>query len=163
LAGRYETALFEEPQPTAKETNTPVEGTALVDTPAPRSKPVFDPGLVVHQMEAWMPDVLASCKLRGFVNDMGGEVIESVPGKIRVRLGGPNGDGGSWFGIRRKASIIDMELLLERNNPQQPSVLHITVLMSSPDRKTALSTAWRNRCGQIFCELRGYLAGSSVG
>jgi eukaryotic-like serine/threonine-protein kinase len=163
LAARYETALFEEPQPTAKQTNTPVEGTALVDTPAPRSKPAFDPGMVVHQMEAWMPDVLASCKLRGFVNDMGGEVIESVPGKIRVRLGGPNGDGASWFGIRRKASIVDMELLLERNNPQQPSVLHITVLMSSPDRKAALTAAWRNRCGQIFCELRGYLAGSSVG
>jgi serine/threonine-protein kinase len=165
LANRYESALFEEPQPTVKETATPPDGIPAPTAPAP----VFDPGSVVHQLEAWMPDVLASCKLRGFVNDMGGEVLESVPGKIRVRLGGPGsaldqrGGFATWFGIRRKASIVDMELRLERNNPQQPSQLHITVVMSSPDRKAAMHPTWRDRCGQIFCELRGYLAGASVG
>ena len=56
-----------------------------------------------------------------------------------------------------------MELLLERINPRQPSLLHITVRMSSPDQRAANSPIWRERCSQIFCELRGYLAGASVG
>ena len=115
-----------------------------------------------------MPDVLATCKLRGFVNDLGGEVLESVPGRIRVRLGtSTNGHAptgfSSWFGLRKKHCIVDVELLLERSNPKQPSQLHITVRMSSPDNRAAKSAVWRERCGKIFCELRGYLAGATVG
>ena len=41
------------------------------------------------------------------------------------------------------------------------SQLHITVIMRAIDKKTALSQAWRERCGQLYCELRGYLAGAS--
>jgi hypothetical protein len=55
-----------------------------------------------------------------------------------------------------------MELRLDRNNPLQQNVLHITVLMSSPDRKAPANRAWRERCNQFFCELRSYLAGASV-
>ena len=110
-----------------------------------------------------MPDVIASRKLRGFVQDFGGEVIESVPGTIRVRLGGESGRGLSWLGFRKKASIIDMELRLERAASVNQNMLHITVIMNAPDRKTALNVEWRQRCNQVFCELRGYLAGSSVG
>lgn len=168
LARRFERALFEEDEiPPPK----PDESASTADAPAitrPAVVVPFDPNVVVHQLEAWMPDVLATCKLRGFVNDMGGEVLESVPGKIRVRLGaaanGSNSNGvASWFGIRKKASIVDMELLLERSNPKQPSQLHITVKMSSPDQRAGNNPVWRERCGVIFCELRGYLAGASVG
>jgi serine/threonine-protein kinase len=128
---------------------------------------VYDPQSVVHQMEAWMPDAIASYKLKGFVNDFQGEVVESVPGKIRVQLGGggsANGVNGplSWFRMRKKSEIVDMELRLERNNPKQLSQLHITVIMRAVDKKTAMNPAWRDRCNQLFCELRGYLAGASV-
>jgi len=40
-------------------------------------------------------------------------------------------------------------------------LLHITVLMSSPNRKSG-DPSWRERCGEVFCELRSYLAGSVV-
>ena len=32
-----------------------------------------------------------------------------------------------------------------------------------PDRKMAVNEVWRERCTQIFCELRSYLAGAAVG
>jgi hypothetical protein len=86
---------------------------------------------------------------------------------IRVQLGGGpsmNGPNGplSWFNFRKNAEFVDMELRLERTNPRQQSLLHITVIMRALDAKTALSQAWRERCDQLFCELRGYLAGASV-
>ncbi len=168
LAKRYEIALFEEDEPLpAKQDGAAASAEESALPTAPTLVP-FDPNIVVHQLEAWMPDVLATCKLRGFVNDLGGEVLESVPGRIRVRIGNPangNGSGGmaSWFGLRQKANIVDLELLLERNNPKQPSQLHITVKMSSPNQRAGTNPVWRDRCSQIFCELRGYLAGAAVG
>jgi serine/threonine-protein kinase len=126
-----------------------------------------DPNVVVHHLEAWMPETIASYKLRGFVGDVGGELIESVPGLIRVRLGGRNGPYGvglgplSWLGLGRKSGVVDVELRLERNNPAQQSLLNITVLMRSPVHG-APNTAWRNRCNQIFCDLRAYLMGQGI-
>ena len=81
-----------------------------------------------------MPDIIATNKLRGFVQDNNGEVIESVPGKIKMRIGSvKNPSAFSWLGMGRKGSIVDVELRLDRINPQQQNLLHITVLMSSPN------------------------------
>ncbi len=131
--------------------------TAITPTPSP----AFDPNVIVHKLEAWMPDVIATSKLRGFVQDNNGEVLESVPGKITMRIGaGKNQGAFSWLGIGRK-SVVDLELRLERNNSHQQNLLHITVLMSSPHRKGA-DASWRERCNEVFCELRSYLAGAVV-
>jgi tRNA A-37 threonylcarbamoyl transferase component Bud32 len=128
----------------------------------------YDPHAMVHEMEAWMPETIASYKLRGFVNDVGGQVVETMPGLIRVRLGGkgsiyhvPKGPF-SWLGIGPKNTAIDMELRLERNNPAQPSLLHVIVVMRPQEWSEATDPIWRARCTQIFCDLRGYLAGASV-
>ena len=148
------------------ETPTPKQPAAETPPPqATKTPTVYDPNAVTYRMEAWMPDTIAGYKLRGFVNDHGGEVLESVPGRIRVRLGSKSADAGalSWLvGFRRKLPAVEMELLMERNNPQQQSQLQITVLMTAPDRKTSVNAAWRERCAQIYCELRSYLAGASV-
>jgi eukaryotic-like serine/threonine-protein kinase len=141
-------------------------------TPPPQPSPVdpdHDPRMIVHHVEAWMPETIASYKLRGFVDDVGGEVVESVPGKIRVRLGGKgsvyfvrgNGPLG-WLGMANRNTLIDMELQLERH-ASQPSLLRITVRMHSPSSKAALSEAFRERCAQVFCDLRAYLMGQGVG
>ncbi len=159
--------------PAAKPAATAAPGastapTATADTPPPTTSmtpTVYDPNAVTYRMEAWMPDTIAGYKLRGFVHDHEGEVLESVPGRIRVRIGSKPGETGAlaWLvGFRRKPMFVEMELLLERNNPQQQSQLQITVHMTSPDRKTSVNPAWRERCTQIYCELRSYLAGASV-
>jgi len=158
LAKDFEMAVIDDqegivpPEDVAPETQA-----EIVSTPPPPK--AFDPRNVVFEMEAWMPDTLASYKLRGFVQDFGGEVLASQPGQVKVRLEDLSASG--WNVFRRRA-VIDMELLLERNNPSQQNMLHITVIMSSPDKKALASAAWRERCKQIYVELRGYLAGNSV-
>ena len=157
LMERFEKSLFESPEPTPALTPPPPDR-----APRPLHPFAHDSNKVVHQMEAWMPDAVATHKLRGFVHDFGGEVVESVPGVIRVRLGEPpQSSSASWFGFRKRTPIVDMELRLERSNSAQQSLLHITVLMSSPHRKSS-DANWRERCNDVYCELRSYLAGAAV-
>lgn len=141
------------------DTATTTKVTAVTPLPAP----AFDPNVIVHKLEAWMPDIIATSKLRGFVQDNEGEVLESVPGKIIMRIGAASSMHGafSWLGIGRKSGVVDLELRLERNNAQQQNLLHITVMMSSPHRKGS-DAYWRERCNEVFCELRSYLAGAVV-
>jgi serine/threonine protein kinase len=146
------------PEPTPVELAEDVKTTLVTPTP---TLP-FDPNVIVHHLQAWMPDIIATNKLRGFVQDNNGEVLESVPGKIKMRIGGTQSQSAfSWLGIGRKSGIVDVELRLDRNNPQQQNLLHITVLMSSPNRKGS-DAYWRERCGEVFCELRSYLAATVV-
>jgi serine/threonine-protein kinase len=116
-------------------------------------------------MEAWMPERIAIMKLRGFVHDAGGEVVESVPGLIKVRLGGrhtPTSGGPlSWLGLRRSSNPIDVELHLHHLDPTKDNQLTVHVLFR-PSHPTLLTDRnWRQRCTQVFIELRAYLMGRS--
>jgi serine/threonine-protein kinase len=174
LAERYETALAEEmptpgpaPAPYTSAPHRPHDPpTETQVTPPPSGE--YEAGSVIHQLEAWMPESIATYKLRGFVQDVGGEVVESVPGLIRVRLGGrgsvywtPGQGPLSWLGLGRRSPLIDMELRLERSNPAQHSLLRITVVMSSPDPSAFGNPQWRARCNQVYCDLRAYLMGQA--
>jgi serine/threonine-protein kinase len=184
LFERYENALFQD-QLSGVPPLTPVPGAGPVrtgpvaanpassaSTPIPNQlllTPAEDPSAVVQHLEAWMPEAIAAYKLRGFVDDVGGQVIESVPGKIRVWLGGkgsiysfPASGGLSWLGLGRRGGGLDIELLLQRFNPQQQSLLTITVVMRPPDPRAAVTAAWRACCNQIFCDLRAYLMGQGI-
>jgi serine/threonine protein kinase len=165
FASIYQKALqcLEQGQPSEPDTPTPAaHEKAAAHTVILPPKPPYDANVIVHQINAWMPDAIATFKLRGFVHDNDGEVLESVPGKIKMRIGGNAKNGAlSWLGIGYKSLIVDLELRLERNNPQQANQLHITVLMSSPHRRAA-EPCWRERCSEVFCELRSYLAGVAV-
>jgi serine/threonine-protein kinase len=115
-----------------------------------------------------MPEKIAAFKLRGFIQDVGGEVIESVPGRIHVRLGGrgsvytpPRRGTLSWLGLGRRSNQIDMELNLQRAETGRDNQLHITVVFRSLGGEVSTDLAWRNLCTQIFCDLRGYLIGQT--
>lgn len=119
-------------------------------------------GALPFNMEAWMPEVIAIRKLRGFVHDCGGEVLESVPGLIRVRLGKSQGAGSiSWlrFG-NRAAGPIDVELHMHSNDPRQENRLTIHVLFRASHAGLLADEMWRTRCERIFVELRAYLMGN---
>jgi serine/threonine-protein kinase len=182
LAERYENALFQDQQSVTQlipgvepaprdNTNQTAAAPDLGNTPVPQTLVAVsdDPSVVLHQLEAWMPETIAAYKLRGFVDDMGGQVIESVPGRIRVRLGGrgcvytfPVVSSLAWLGLSRRGSTMELELLLQRNNPQQQGLLSITVVMRLPDSRAAATAAWRTSCNQIFCDLRAYLMGQGA-
>ena len=166
LAERFETALAHEEAiqqqalPRCDPRSAARPGAGL---PKPTAVAATDPFTVVHEFEAWMPEKIASYKLRGFVHDA--EVIESVPGRIRVRIGARGsayaGSGlGSWFGIGRKSGLIDLELQLQKADPLRDSLLRITVVLR-PAETASASPDWRDRCARIFCDLRGYLMGQS--
>jgi serine/threonine-protein kinase len=113
-----------------------------------------------------MPEAIASHKLRGFIQDVGGEVVESVPGRIRVRLGGkgsvyeaPQRGSLSWLGLGRRLDKIDVELRLHRPDEARSNHLHITVVLRPPSESLFADPAWRRLCTQIYCDLRGYLMG----
>jgi serine/threonine-protein kinase len=177
LAERYETALFREQAlreaalpPAHPRAPGSGQGSQEFSTPPPAAapQPSYDANTLVHQLEAWMPEKIASYKLRGFVQDSGGEVLECVPGRIRVRLGGrgsvyaPPGNGSisSWLGLTRRSPLIEMELHLQRADPTRDSQLRITVMLR-PVNGTSSDGEWRSRCGQIYCDLRAYLMGQS--
>ena len=142
---------------------------AVPVTPVPASadSEPHDPFAVIHHLNAWMPERIAEYKLHGFIQDVGGEMVESVPGRIRVRLGGRGSiytaprQGRSWLGIVRRSNLIDMELRLEHSDSSRGNQLRITVLFRSPGSDLHADLAWRNVCTQIFCDLRGYLMGQT--
>jgi serine/threonine-protein kinase len=138
----------------------------VVKTASPPPIPVVDPLAVVHLLEAWMPEKIATFKLRGFINDVGGELLESVPGRISVRLGGKGcvyatpARGLSWLGLGRRPPI-DVELRLHRGETNRDNHLKITVVFRSSGSDLNTDVAWRTLCTQIYCDLRGYLMGQN--
>jgi serine/threonine-protein kinase len=167
LAERFETALAHEEalQQQAPAPSDPRAGSQTIGTRRPAGAVATDPFSVVHEFAAWMPEKIAAYKLRGFVHDAGGQVLESVPGRIRVRLGGKGsvyaGSGrGSWFGIGRKSDLIDVELQLQKADPTRDSLLNILVVLR-PAEKNSAGSDWQDRCAQIYCDLRGYLMGQA--
>jgi hypothetical protein len=125
-----------------------------------------DPLAVVHHLEAWMPEAVAACKLRGFVHDVGGEIAESVPGRVRMRVGGkgsiyafPRRSSFAWLGLGSRPSPISCDLHLEHADEGRDNRLYITVVFHAGSRDQATDLNWRNLCTQIFCDLRGYLMG----
>jgi len=167
LSERYETALIKE----QAEMDRAMAGGPAGPEVGENGKGVLtasravaaDPHTVVYHLEAWMPEKIAATKLRGFVHDVGGEVVESVPGRIRVRVGhrgqayaGSSRKSLSWLGLGRPPSPIDIELQLHRADPIRDSLLHIVVLMR-PTFPVDAERDWKHRGARIFCDLRGYL------
>jgi len=125
-----------------------------------------DPTTLAFEMEAWLPESIAIVKLRGFVHDAGGEVIESIPGVIRVRLGGrgttyrSSGTGFSWLGFgNRRHGPIDVELHLHKGNHRQENKLTIHVVFRPANPHLLRDALWQDRCTQIYIDVRGYLMG----
>jgi serine/threonine-protein kinase len=112
-----------------------------------------------------MPERIATYKVRGFIDDAGGEVVESVPGRLKVRLGGkgcvyatpkrPN--SLSWFGFNRKINTFEMELRLQRGDHQREGQMRITLVLRAPSVEIATEAVWQKLCAQIYCDLRAYL------
>jgi serine/threonine-protein kinase len=115
----------------------------------------------VDQIEAFMPEKIATYKLQGFVQEVGGTIIKTAPGLLKVRLkvnpkafqGGKSGFM-SWLGLGPK--YVEMELHMQKK-PHQ-NVLQITVLLrpegggpvpNNPD--------WLERCNIITGALKSYL------
>ncbi len=171
LAERYQQALgmpiiragdYEEATPAEDAAPTPSKVEIML------GRAVIDKSTVVKFLEAWMPESIAVVKLRGFLEDAGGELIESQPGLIRFRLRRKGRSDPqvvntgllAWLGFGKKAPApanadgAELELYMDKKDPSKQNQLSITVLM----RPLKLADpAWRAWCDEVYSGLRGYL------
>jgi serine/threonine-protein kinase len=148
----------------------PADAAASAPPPPVVSDVKIDPGAIVDSLEAWMPEPIAIVKLRGFVHDVGGEVIESEPGLIRFRLRDPACPPEVPKGFLERLGLVKklpvvlstvlLELLLEKKQVGPRNQLHITVMMRpEQDGRRAQDPSWRTWCAQVCRDLRAYLIG----
>jgi len=168
LAEQYETALAHEE--VILEQEVPPDHPKAENRQTPRTDEVtVDPNATVFHLEAWMPESIAVHKLRGFMHDAGGKVIESIPGQIRVRLGGPGSPyqfrsrKNSWFGIGRTAGAMELEMRMQQVDSDRQNLLNISLIIRSLDGHSAFDPNWHALSTQVYCDLRGYLMGHRGG
>lgn len=142
--------------------NTPAAGTVPASV-APT--PISVEGSLPFQVDAWMPQSIAVMKVRGFVSEMGGDIVSNEPGTIRVRLekvgvkGPPN--KLAWLGLGRKSDgPCELTLHMKRTSPdREPNRLTIHAHFRPLQSNLLGDEAWRSRCSELFVKLRAYLMG----
>ncbi len=142
-------------------------GDPRAGTPTPPRSPAGDdPEQIVDRLEAWMPEPIAVVKLRGFVGDAGGTVVESEPGLIRVRFDPPPRPqrGSSVFGWLAAPAVpagsamapIALDLHLARSGSGQGRLVVTTVFRAVAGRLPN-DPRWHRRCHELVTQLKSYL------
>ncbi len=111
---------------------------------------------ISRHLEAWMPERIAVVKLRGFLEDMGGRVVESEPGILRMRLGEPQPQKG-----KQKSEMfpmpVEIALLMEKPDARDNRLLVTALFRPFTDPILLQSPAFRDKCDGLFKELQAYL------
>ena len=168
LAQRYEQALGRRltipraavpPPGRSRQTMMSRPTGSTANSPRP-STPIPGNGAFHHSIEAVMPEAMALIKLKGFIFDLGGEVVDSVPGTIKVRVPEPERKTAvshdSRGGTAAPASI-DLELHMERAEPSEANKLTITLVISQ--KGGFANVEWKTHCQRLAQELQAYLMG----
>jgi len=167
VACRFQQALQEarEPQPHSSNERQSVLATGSVGSAAP-VRPPRSPFCRQYTLIAWMPSALAAHKIRGFVQDVHGELAWHSHDQLILRLGGKNSpydvsDQVGFFGrlFGRSSKPFEVELHL-RSASEQQSRLLVTVLITYIGRMPL--PRWQEYCDKIYQDLRGYLIGQTV-
>jgi hypothetical protein len=125
----------------------------------------------LDRLQAWMPEQIAAMKLRAFIDAVGGQVVASEPGSLRVRIDDPRlppePRGLLFFlGLGRdrlkEPDTLLLELLMEKKQVGGRGLVEITVLLprdpDAPGQPSAREQAMRHGFGDRICrELRAYL------
>ena len=156
VAKRYEEALGRKIYEKVQPSSSPSKPGVLIR----KLGSLAERNAIVRRVTAVMPESMAMLKLKGFIYDLGGEIVESVPGLIRVRLAsGIKKPGGllEWFGGSKPQpeTVINMELHMEKPDPTQTSQLAITLKLMSPTGLFNPDT--RGKCERIGRDLQAYL------
>ncbi len=136
--------------------------------PPPPEIDASDPNTFSKRFDAWMPEPIAIMKLRGFVQDYNGQILESEPGKIRVHFGPPaekvtesKGLLG-WFGPKAAAQPPSdpIEMLLFMSRKGQTNSLELTVVLKPCEGKRLVRPSeWHPRCKTLLNEIKAYFMG----
>ena len=145
LAELYETALaLDHSGLTAESARQPIDRTR----PSRSCRPTRT--RLTFTMEAWMPESIAVVKLRGFAHDADGQIVESVPGVVRMKLG-PNGRSrgqsspvaGSGCG---EPEPFGWNCICTRSSPSRGNKLVIQAVFRPQSVSQLTDAVWRERC-----------------
>jgi serine/threonine-protein kinase len=176
LAERYGKALGRPILPTEASAQAsgirPFVGTPSAQGLLARGPDEVGGNAIRHSLEAHAPEAMAMLKIKGFIFDLGGEVVESVPGVIRVRLQGErpaakSGGGGllGWLtgGSGPRAATAapaipatDLDLHMERRSGASGP---LTITLTMKPLGGLASPEWRERCAQVARDLKAYMGG----
>jgi serine/threonine-protein kinase len=133
-----------------------------------------DPRSYVCHLEAWMPERIAVLKLRGFFDGQGAEVVESVPGLIRVRMKRPRSSARAakssessglftMLGLKKAEAAptfdpIELDVHLKKGKDEAQNQLDVTlILRPAAGSHMAIDGAWRAWCEQVERDLGAYI------
>ena len=135
---------------------------------------MIDPNTAAYEVQVRMPESMAMLKLRAFVQDLGGKIVEgAVPqaGVVHVRLRAgrkstpwaiPGADSWSGAGTGANAAPsgldLDMELRVQRRDPKQPDNLAIALTLRAAKNAWAISRReLQEHYDKILRDLKAYL------
>jgi hypothetical protein len=150
----------------------PAPSVALADEA--EETPKDRPGTNVYNLQAWMPEKIAVLKLQGFVRAEDGEIIESMPGLVRVQLldrhylppDTPPPNLLSWLGLAQPPRpqtrvLAELTMQLKYKETDFQKLLDITVRIRPGPDGEPFSPRWRAYSDRMFCSLRSYLMGNN--
>lgn len=122
----------------------------------------------LDRMEAWMPESIAIMKLRAFSESVGGELADSEPGRIRIRLPDPRTPPApptksGFFSVFRRSALpateyLNLDLHMEKKDQGNRSMVEISVILERNPNDNQTQAEMRIGFGQRICrELRAYL------
>jgi serine/threonine-protein kinase len=134
----------------------------------------FPPGAIIYRLEGWMPESIAVIKLQGFVKSAEGQVVDSIPGLVRIRLLHPQSpppvkQKSGIFKIlgqqkipEQSPWIINLEVHMEKKDPARPNLLDISLLLYSPNDNLARNRGAVKHCEQLCKEVSSFLMAKPV-
>jgi serine/threonine-protein kinase len=125
--------------------------------------PRFDPKHVIDRLEAWMPEPIAVVKLRGFAGEVGGEIVDSQPGVIRIGFVDPRQPApqkSGWFSKAPQTppACIYLDLHMKKKQVGPRNLVEITVVRDAKHIESREAARERQGYAERICkELRAYL------
>jgi serine/threonine-protein kinase len=126
-------------------------------------QPRYNPRDVVDTLEAWMPESVAIMKLRAFVASIGGTIVSSDPGVIRLHLPDPASTSEQpvkrslfSFGAGPKVEprYLKFSLFMDKREAGTRSLVEIRLVKQS---SYGVAPAEKSFLARIVRELRAYM------
>lgn len=142
----------------------PIAGPADFEVAAHTPVEEERPGVVLHRVEAWMPEAIAIMKLRAFAEAVGGIVEDSLPGLIEFRVPDPESVPEpvrtGWLSIFRRgpetpSSWLRFELRFRSTSADRKNQVTIELAATSTTRSAVERR--RDFFDRLGRELRAYL------
>ena len=145
---------------------------AVATTPPPAVAGADDAFVLSDMFEACLPEKLAALKLKGFIDEVKGQAVESEPGLIRLRVEMPIGWKATADPPSSRSGVIGFLSGAHRAPPRGREPIEIELRMNKLDAnrvevlvsfrplRGAMPTdprAWRERCEGYYGLLRNFV------